>query len=63
MNASELRQKNERELAQLLESKRHELWTFRFGASGSKVRNVKQGRTIRREIARILTILGTMKKQ
>lgn len=44
----------------MLETKKHELWNFRFGASGSKVRNVKEGMGLRRDIARILTILHSM---
>ncbi|OHA18154.1 MAG: 50S ribosomal protein L29 [Candidatus Taylorbacteria bacterium RIFCSPHIGHO2_01_FULL_46_22b] len=61
-DASTLKQKNEKELGQLLEEKRQQLWNFRFGASGGKTRNVKEGRTLRREIARILTILADMRR-
>lgn len=43
------------ELNKLVAEKREALRLFRFGNSGSKSKNVKEGRTIRREIARILT--------
>lgn len=58
---AELKQKNQKELEDLLESKRRDLWNFRFGASGSKVRNVKEGKLLRREIARILTVMKETK--
>ena len=59
MKTADLQKKNEKELTQLLETKRKDLWNFRFGASGSKMRNVKEGQTLRRDIARILTVLNT----
>jgi len=59
----ELKQKSEKELSQLLETKRHDLWSFRFSVSGSKVRNVREGRSVRRDIARILTLLNQMKSK
>ena len=62
LEASELQKKNEGELTQLLETKRHDLWSFRFGASGSKVRNVKEGKTLRRDIARIMTVITNLRR-
>ncbi len=47
------------DLRKMLAEKRDALQTFRFGLSGSKVKNVKEGREIRKEIARILTQLNT----
>ena len=35
-----------------------EFRSFHFGASGSKSRNVREGRMLRRDIARILTVIG-----
>ena len=58
----ELRNKPESELKRLLDESRQSLWSFRFGVTGSKVRNVKEGQTLRREIARILTILSERSK-
>lgn len=40
-----------------LEEKRIKLRDLRFGIAGSKSKNVKEMRTIRKEIARILTAL------
>lgn len=63
MITKELRQKSERELLQTLEGTRHNLWNFRFGVSGSKVRNVKEGMALRRDIARILTVLNEVRRR
>ena len=43
------------ELRQLVAEKREALRTFRFGGAGSRSRNVREGRTLRREVAQILT--------
>ena len=54
---SEFKGKTEQDLKKALEDKRTALRAFRFGISGSKVRNVKEGRSLKREIARIETEL------
>ncbi|MBX4215982.1 50S ribosomal protein L29 [Candidatus Parcubacteria bacterium] len=54
---SELKNKKADDLTKLLEEKREALRMFRFGVSGSKVKNMKEGRTLKREIARIMTEL------
>ncbi len=59
LKSADLQKKSEKELSQLLEGKRKDLWNFRFGASGSKVRNVKEGQTLRRDIARIMTAMAS----
>ena len=43
------------ELQKFTTDKREELRTLRFSSSGSKNRNVKLARTLRKEIARALT--------
>lgn len=43
------------ELTKLVLEKREALRAFHFGNAGSKSKNVKEGRTIRKDIARILT--------
>ena len=43
------------ELKKLLSDKREALRTFRFQSAGTHARNVREGRTIRKEIAQILT--------
>ena len=45
------------ELKKTLSDKQEALRTFRFGGAGSRSRNVREGRTLRKEIARILTEL------
>ena len=36
---------------------REQLRAFRFGGAGSRTRNVREGRVIRREVAKVLTEL------
>ncbi|MDO8514289.1 MAG: 50S ribosomal protein L29 [bacterium] len=43
------------ELQKLVADKREALRTFRFQGEGSRTRNVREGRNLRREIAQILT--------
>ncbi|KKU50157.1 MAG: hypothetical protein UY47_C0007G0015 [Parcubacteria group bacterium GW2011_GWB1_49_7] len=50
--------KNEKDLAKALYEQREILSKFRFGAAGSRTRNVKEGRAARKEIARIMTELN-----
>ena len=45
------------DLQKLNVEKREALRVFRFEGAGSRVRNVRSGRTLRREIAQILTEL------
>jgi ribosomal protein L29 len=52
---SEFKDKTEKELIKLLNEKRTALRDFRFGVAGSKIRNVKEGRGIKKDIAQILT--------
>lgn len=53
--ATDLKKKNMTDLMKLLKEKRGELQKFRFGIAGSKSRNVREGRNLQRDIARILT--------
>lgn len=46
-----------KELIKLLTEKKTALQSFRLGNARSKTKNVKEGRTIRKEIAAILTAL------
>jgi ribosomal protein L29 len=45
------------ELMKNLAELREKLRSFRFGLSGSKSKNVKEGRETRKEIARMITAL------
>lgn len=50
-------QKNKSDLEKELSEKRLTVRDIRFGTAGSKNKNVKEQRTIKRDIARILTVL------
>ena len=58
---SQFKNKTAQDLLKTLQEKRVALQAFRFGSSGSKTRNVKEGRGLRKEIAQILTELNTTK--
>ena len=45
------------ELLKLITDKREALRVFRFGGAGSRTRNVREGRTLRKEIAHMMTEL------
>lgn len=55
MKMSEIKGKDMKTLSDMLKSKREALRGFRFGSAGSKTRNVKEGRNLKKDIARILT--------
>lgn len=56
MNISELRQKTKPELDKLLSDYRNRLRILRFDLIAGKVKNVREIRKIKKEIARMLTI-------
>lgn len=58
MKTSELMKKNKADLQKELATKREALRQFRFNIAGSKVRNMKEGRNTRKDVARILTVLN-----
>ena len=49
------------ELSKALTDKREALRVFRFTGAGSRSRNVREGRGLRREIAQIMTELNARK--
>lgn len=55
---ADISKKTPESLQQELTEKREALRTFRFGGAGSRSRNVREGRTLRKEIARLLTELS-----
>lgn len=57
----EIKGKNNNELEKMLIEKREALSAFRFSGSGGKTRDVKHGRNIKKDIARILTQVNTKK--
>lgn len=52
----QLRKKSAADLKKLLIQKQEALRDFRFGEAGGRSRNVREGRTLKRDIARIQTI-------
>jgi len=54
----ELIKKTEKELKGLLTEKMEVLRVFRFAMSGGKVKNLKEGSKIKKEIAQIMTLLN-----
>ena len=59
---SEYKEMTKEVLEKTLSEKRTALRGFRFGVSGSRVKNVKEVRNLKKDIARILTRLSSEKK-
>lgn len=59
---TKIREQSDKDLLKTLNEKREAYRKFRFGISGSKTRNVKEGQNVRRDTARILTELNRRKK-
>ncbi|PIQ66767.1 MAG: 50S ribosomal protein L29 [Candidatus Zambryskibacteria bacterium CG_4_9_14_3_um_filter_40_16] len=59
----DIKTKSEKDLSKTLIEKRESLRNFRFGVSGSKIRNMKEGRGLKREIAQILTEISRRNKE
>lgn len=57
MKTTELRQKTKTELQRLLQDNRAKLGQLHFDLPAGKVKNVKEIRIIKKDIARILTLL------
>jgi len=57
MKIKELAAKSKEELTSLLDKERAKLLQFRFNVTAGKVKNVKEARLIRKNIARFLTFL------
>jgi large subunit ribosomal protein L29 len=57
MKIAELRQKSKQELDKLSQDLREKSRQLRFDLAGGKVKNVSEIRHIRKDIARILTLL------
>ncbi|MFA5023023.1 MAG: 50S ribosomal protein L29 [Candidatus Paceibacterota bacterium] len=61
MKKTDFTKKSAPELKKLLTEKREALSKFKFGISGSRTKNVKEGKNTRRDIARLLTLLNNSK--
>jgi len=59
----EYKDKSEQDLVKLLNEKQAAVRAFRFGIAGSKTRNVKEGKTFKKDIARIMTELTSRKNK
>jgi ribosomal protein L29 len=59
---SDFKGKNRKELVKLLTDKKDALRDFKLGNSRSKTKNVKEGRNIRKDIARIMTEITALVK-
>jgi large subunit ribosomal protein L29 len=57
MKAAELRKKSKEELKKILKEKRERLQKLRFDLSLGKLKNVREIRQTKKDIARILTII------
>ena len=58
MKIDELRQRPKEEIGKLLDEKRERLRQLRFDLVSGKVKNVKEIRETKKDIARILTIIN-----
>ncbi len=66
MKIKELREKSQTELEKILQDNREKLRQLRFDLVSGKVKNVREIRKIKKDIARILTLLNeqrTMSKE
>lgn len=57
MKKTSYKDKPIKDLIKVLGEKREDLRKLRFGISGTKTRNVKEGASIRKDIARVMTEL------
>ncbi len=62
MRARDLRNKSEEELHSLLQQKREALRQLRFDLVAGKVKNLREIRAIKKDIARILTVINEKRK-
>ncbi len=62
MKKTNYKGKPKQDLIKALGEKREDLRKIRFGTTGSKTRNVKETRTIRKEVARIMTELTSIRQ-
>ena len=62
MEAKELIQTKKEELQKLLQEKREALRQLKFDLASGKVKNVREIRVFKKDIARILTVLNLKKK-
>ncbi|MBU3923063.1 50S ribosomal protein L29 [Patescibacteria group bacterium] len=62
MKIRELRQKSDSELKRTLIDSRDKLRELRFNLAGGKVKNIKEVHQVKKDIAKILTLLNNGKE-
>jgi len=62
MTMMDLSNKTPQDLKKLLLEKQEALRHFRFGIAGSKIRNMKEGKNIHKDIARIKTKIAQLSR-
>ena len=60
---ADIKKQNIDDLQKTIADKREALRTFRFGGAGSRTRNVREGRNLRKEIARVLTEIRSRREK
>ncbi len=58
MKKTVYKDKSKEDLIKALGVKREDFRKWKFGTTGSKSKNVKEGRNLRKDIARIMTLLN-----
>jgi ribosomal protein L29 len=61
LKMKDITNKTATDLNKMIAEKRELLRVFRFGGAGAKTKNVKEGRTVRKDIARIMTALSAQR--
>jgi len=61
MKIVEIRRKSEEELNKTLKESREKLRQLRFDLSAGKVKNIREIRVVKKDIAKILTVLNPKK--
>ncbi|MBI2065836.1 MAG: 50S ribosomal protein L29 [Candidatus Zambryskibacteria bacterium] len=61
MKKTNYKDKLQKDLLKALKERKEDFRKLKFGTAGSKNRNVKEGARIRKDIARILTVLNSKK--
>lgn len=59
--ATDIKKYSIEDLHKEIAQKREALRAFRFGSAGSRSRNVREGRTVRKDIARLMTEVNARK--
>ncbi len=58
---TDIKNKTKAELLKLIDEKKEAIRNFRFGLAGSKTKNLRHGRNLRREIAQMMTAIKSAK--